>query len=264
MNPENTSVPTSTQAAQTAHAEVTTQSDPFANVGQQPATQSTAQQPPEPPTQTTTPAPQPENPTQPTNPQPETPPETPKTDPQATQPLTGKEYDEQVTKDLEAIKAPEAPDVSTIDQNDMESLNRFFKERDEALLAQAEARMQRQEVIRTHEQRVWGQAFEKYPTLRTNDTARNMVNDIRMAAHARGESITPAEAADRLLGLVNQNYQQGVADAHKQSETLSGQPMNGGGQPAPVNYRDDLIAVQDGGETALTSILDREIQNGRL
>lgn len=231
--------------------------DPFSTLFTQPAEpqQPQPQQPTEP---VTTPQPtQPTEPSQPTTTQPQEP------APQE-QYQTFEQYMESITADLPA--APEAPDPSKIDPNDEAGIKTFFDDLVNTAVERASAETKRNSAIQNNERNLWEGAFQKYGTLRDNTGLRDMVHSIRMASFHKGVAMTPTQAADQLLTVLKNQYQQGVADNQVVTTIQNVQPNGGGGQPVATTQDQNqvLTSVQTGGEVALANYLDGQIKAGNL
>lgn len=184
-------------------------------------------------------------------------------------PLTDYEtYDEYMARITKGVpQAPAMPDAEKVDPNDPASIKGFFDDLVTTAVAQAEAKMQRQTAIQTSEKRLWDAAMDKYGTLKTNKEVRDMVHNIRIANFQRGIAMTPTQAADRLLDALQKQYNKGVADNQVVTTYEQVQPTGGqSGAPIPttLDTKSALESVQNGGETALAELLDREIKAGRL
>ena len=153
------------------------------------------------------------------------------------------------------------PDISKIDGNDPAAIQQWFKDYAETIEHNAMAKAERKARMQTIEQRAWNEAFDKYPSIKTNKNLRDTVHAIRIRAFQQGNPISPTQAAQQLLESLNAQYRQGQADSKVQSQTVQVQPQFGGTQTptAPSGIQqDDLVAVQDGGEQALAEILARQ------
>lgn len=247
--------PTQSQPQPQAAPEVTGQpQDPFAAFGQP----QTPTEPQAPPQQQTEPNPQPQQPTE------------PQSAPQPTQAPTEQfqtfdEYMASVTKGVG--DTPAQPDPSKIDPDDPNAIKGFFDELVNTAVKRAEQTIAKKQAIQTAERQVWDAAFEKYPSLRTNKKARDLVHSIRMGHFQRGQAISPTQAADTLLESMGQTYKQGVADSQVVTTIQNVQPQGGGtGQPVPttLDKQSHLEAIQTGGEQALTDYLQAKIDAGQL
>lgn len=262
--------------------------DPFASIfAQEPAT---------------TPKPTPPAPTTPTEPQPNPQPVQPPTEPvQPVQPLVPnmtpvepgatpapatpaapatpppvapakpeqyQSYEDYMKTALEGVPtAPEAPDPSTVPQDDPEKIKEFFTGLMNTAEKRFEAKFERKNAIQTAEKKAWDEAFGKYETLKTNKNVRDMVHNIRMGYFSKGVAITPTQAAEKLLSSINTSYKQGIADNQVTTTIEQVQPTGGGATPPAtpgVDKNTMLTQLQTGGEQALMGMLDNEIKNGRL
>lgn len=246
------------------------QADPFAQLFTTPTEPTPAPAaPPAAPTEPVAPvAPvaQPTEPVAPAEPTPAAPAEPAPAAPPAEEPIQS--YEDYMTSVLEGVPdAPASPDASKIDPEDPEAIKNFFDELVNTAVTKAEANIRRTQAIQTAEKQLWDKAFDKYASLRDNKKARDLVHNVRMGYFQRGQAITPTQAADILLESMGQQYRQGVADNQVVTTIESTQP-NAGGSTTPVPTtldRDNaLLAVQTGGEAALTDILSQEIAAGRL
>lgn len=257
--------------------------DPFASLF---ATEPTA------PAQPQTPPTQPTEPTQPQTPptqapaepaQPATPPQqqpqapeqgqqastTP--EPPATQPQTTDDYQSFEDYLNDALKgvpsAPELPDPEKIDPNDPQAIKSFFDGLVNTAVERSNAQFARQNAIQGKERQLWEGAFTKYPTLRSNKKARDIVHNLRMGYFQRNIAITPLQAANILLESTSQSYRQGVADNQVVTTIENVQPQGGGSAapvPTTVDKDEALLRLQTGGEAALADMLDVEVKAGRL
>lgn len=243
--------------------------DPFAAFAAQPPAQPAQPTQPEPqqpqPSQPEpTPTPQPQQPAEPSQAAPE--PQAP-AEPQ-TQPEQYQSYEEYIKSVIgDTGNEPESPDPSKISPDDPEAIKQFFDDLVNTAVTKATQETAKKAAIQSHERQLWDGAFDKYPSLKSNKNLRDMVHSIRMGHFQRGQAITPTQAADKLLESLGQQYKQGVADSQVQTTIEQVQPQGGGtGNPVAttLDKNDALLAVQDGGEQALTEILDQEIKAGRL
>lgn len=269
------------QTPPAAPTQPTEPSDPFAAIlGQEPP-----QTPPSAPTQPTEPtAPtqptQPAAPQQPTTPQPGQPSPTPQpsqptgtTQPTQTTPSQpgGDDYqtfDEYMKEAISSVgQEPTMPDPGSVDPNSPESIKGFFDNLVTTAVAKAEQSVNRKSAIQTKEQQLWGAAFDKYGSLRTNKSLRDMVHNLRMGYFQKGVAITPIQAADKVLEAFGTQYKRGIADNQVTTTIEQVQPNAGsGGNPVPttLDKNNVLEAVQTGGEDALAAYLDGEVKAGRL
>lgn len=238
--------------------------EPAATPTQQPAPQPTPQ--PETPVEPGVPAPQAQPAPQPQAPAAPAAPAIPgQSAPGEQQYQTFEEYMNSVTAGLPA--APTVPDPSTINPDDPAAIKGFFDELLSSAEKRFEANYERKQAIQNTEKKLWDGAFSKYPSLRDNKKARDLVHSIRMGHFQRGQAITPTQAAEILLDSMGQQYRQGVADSSVVTTIEQVQPQGGGtGQPVPTTLDKEsvLTAVQTGGETALAAYLDGEIKAGRM
>lgn len=215
-------------------------------------------QPTEPPT------PQPQQPTEPVQPAPQAPAQMPAPVDEAPTFETYDEYIARVTAGVPVV--PDQPDPSKINPDDPEAIKGFFDELINTAVTKAQAETQKSTAIQTAERRAWDEAFEFSPTLKSNKKLRDIVHNIRVANFQRGVALTPIQAAQQLLEISGASYNKGVADNQVITTYEAVQP-NGGGSGTPIETsldKDSTIkAVQDGGESALAGILDREIKAGR-
>jgi len=222
--------------------------DPFAGMGIQPPVQQPVAQP--------QPAPQADPVQQPQAPV------APVQQPQETQ----QSYEERVNNYLKQIPEPAPiPDISKYNGDNDEDVQKFFADFSQSIISQLEQKNERARAVQTMETEVWEEAFKKYPSLRTNKVMRDTVHTIRTGNHVQGKYITPTQAADTFLQGLNQQYNQGVVDSQVQQRIEQVQPM-GGQTNAPVQMvskNDELLAVQEGGEEALTQILANRFNSGQ-
>lgn len=240
--------------------------DPFASFAPQ-----APQQPAEPTYQPSEPGTQPQQPQAPQAPiHPETPaapqyqpqPQTqPEAQPQS--PMTVDAYLDGIFGELPS--EPSMPDPSKVDPDSPEGIQQFFTDLMTTAEKRFEAKHARNSAIQAAEKKAWEDAFDKYGSLRSNTKLRDMVHAIRMNEFNKGVAITPTEAAERLLGVMQQQYQKGVADNQVVTTIEQTQPTGGSSQQMPTTVDADnaLRAVQTGGEQALAQILDQQIKAGR-
>jgi len=236
---------------------------------QQPA-QPTAQpapssQPQDPFAMMAQPAPQPQPQAQPQQPAPQAP--TPQAQPQAQPQEEFMSFDDYMNSVTAGVgDAPAMPDMSKVDPNDEAGIKNFFDDLVNTAVQRAEQSVNRKSAIQTAERKVWDEAFGKYPTLRENKPIRDMVHSIRMGEFQRGVAITPTQAAEKLLGAFQQQYQRGITDNQVQTTIEQVQPSGGGGQtiPTTVDRESVLTSIQTGGETALADYLDGQIKAGNI
>jgi len=241
------------------------QGDPFATLFTQPTEPAAPTAQPAQPTQPTevTPTQQPQQPVEPSQPAPQAQPQQPvqpQAQPQAPQTQTYEQYLDSV---LQGIPEPAAqPDPAQVNPDDPEAIKGFFNELVSTAVQQAEANLARKQAIQNSENKLWNQAFDKYGSLRTNTKLRDMVHAIRRTEFARGNAITPTQAAETLLTALQGQYQQGVADNQVVTTIEQVQPNGGGSTTVPTTMDADkaLLAVQTGGETALAQILDAQFK----
>lgn len=229
------------------------------------------------------PAPQPTQPTEPSapsepvpTPQPTPPVETPQPTttpattptPQTTSEEQYQSYDDYMKEAIGNLPpAPELPDHSKISPDDEAGIKNFFDNLVNTAVERAKQETARTNAIQATERTLWDAAFDKYGSLRKNKELRDMVHSIRMGHFQKGVAITPTQAADKLLGALKAKYQEGVADNTVVTTIESTQPQGGqSGQPVPttLDKQNVLLAIQDGGETALAEHLDAEIKAGRM
>lgn len=209
------------------------------------------------------------NPAQPTEPTPTPQPQTPAepSQPTAPQPEQFQSFDDYMNEVLGDVGKPkDMPDPNKIDPNDVEGIKGFFDELVNTAVERAKAETTRSQAIQNAERRQWDNAFEKYPTLRTNKDVRDMVHAIRMGEFRKGVAITPTQAAEKLLSAMNSRYKQGVVDNQVQTTITQVQPTGGGSQQVPTGggTQATLESLQTGGEVALADYLDAEIKAGRI
>lgn len=222
-------------------------------------------QPTQPPVE---PAQQPTQPTQPTEPaqpqapptQPQEQPTQPQTPPQQPDQLTVDQYMKEVFGDMPEI--PGLPDASKVNPDSPESVQQYFDDLMTTAEKRFEAKYNRNQAVQNAEKKAWEDAFDKYGSLRSNGQLRDMVHAIRMNEFNRGVAITPTQAAERLLGALQQQYQRGVADNQVVTTIEQTQPVGGGSTSVPTTMDADksLLAVQQGGEEALAQILDAQFK----
>lgn len=235
--------------------------DPFAAfAAPTPQTEPTPTPQPQPPAEPSQPAPEPQ--AAPQQPEPAEPPQ-PEAQPERYQSF--EEYMKSVGGDAPAPTSELDP--SKINPDDPEAIKGFFDEVVNTAVQRATQVAQRQTALQAREKSLWDASFEKYPSLKSNKNLRDMVHSIRMGYFQRNIAITPTQAADKLLESLGQQYRQGVADNQVHTTIEQVQPTGGGtGQPVTTtaDAQQAMIAVQEGGEEALTQLLDQEIRAGRL
>lgn len=226
----------------------------------EPAPQPTPSPEPQPAPQPTEPQPQP-NPTEPTpqvNPQPQ-----PTTDPTRQQ-LTYDEYLESLTKNIP--EPPKLPNPSEVKEDDPEALAKFFEDYGNAMEQRLIARQQQQVVVQQAEGTAWREVFAKYPEIEANPTLRDTVHRIRVGAYQNGESLSPIQVADALVGTLHNEYRKGTNDTLVQTRVQNSQPLNGGGQPPAVpaiNY-EALQQPGQAGTDAAVGQLEAMIRAGQI
>ena len=163
-------------------------------------------------------------------------------------------------------QAPEAPDPSKINPEDEEGIKNFFDDLVNTAVQRASAETQRNTAIQNKERALWDAAFEKYPSLRNNTSMRDIAHNIRMGEFRKGIAMTPTQAADKLLEMLREQHQQGVADATVVTTMQQTQPTGGGGQAVPTTIDSDNLykSLQVGGEDALAAYLDTQVKAGNL
>lgn len=229
--------------------QVTTQvqDTPQPNAAPQPAPQPTSQEvstatPQEPSSQPTQNVPEPAQPTQ------------------NTQQMTYDEYLESLTKDIPTVEMPKPTDV---DQKDPDGLVKFFDDYSEKLLEKARQDNLKQSIVQNAEREAWGQVFTKYPEIQNNNDLRDTIHNIRMGAYSRGQSLSPIQVADALVGTLHTEYKKGVNDTNVQTKVVDSQPLGGGSQ-APVAPEVNYEALQTGGEQAAVAQLEALMAAGKL
>lgn len=245
---------------QTPSQQPTQPTDPFAELFSQPQQQPTQPtQPAQPTQQASEPfqAPQAQQ-VQPVA-QPQVQPVQP-VQPEAPQTQTYEQYIESVLKGLP--EAPAQPDPTKVDPNSEEAIGKFFTDLMTTAEQRFEANYARKMAIQNSERQLWDDAFSKYASLKENPQLRDMVHAIRMAEFKKGFALTPAQAADRLVGALRNQYQKGVADNQVVTTIEQTQPNGGNGTSVTTTMDSDkaLLAVQTGGETALAQILDAQFR----
>lgn len=218
--------------------------------------------PAEPPVQPAEPVAQPE--AQPVA-QPVAPPVAPPTESvvqpaQPTETLSVEQYMDEIFGTTPAI--PDMPDPAQVNPDSPEGIQQFFTDLMTTAEQRFEAKAARNNAIQTAEKRAWEDAFDKYGSLRSNTQLRDMVHAIRMNEFNRGVAISPTQAAERLLGALQQQYRQGVADNQVVTTIEQTQPVGGSSTPVQTTADKDkaLLAVQHGGEAALAQILDAQFK----
>lgn len=221
---------------------------------EQPAVQPTEPQPQANP-QEPAPQPNPQAPQNPQNPQPT------QQAPQENKPqLTYDEYLDSLTKDIKPIEMPKPTDVN---KDDPDGLVKFFEDYEQKILEKARQENQKQAIVQSAERQAWGEVFTKYPEIQNNTDLRDTIHNIRMGAYSRGQSLSPIQVADALVGTLHKEYKKGVNDTNVQTRVVDSQPLNGGGQPpqqAQVNYE----ALQSGGEQEAVRQLEALMASGKL
>lgn len=248
------------------------QGDPFATLftSEQPSepTAPTQAQPPAQPTEPTSQQQQPAAQPQPGQTVQPAEPAQPAAQPAAQeQPQPQESFDDYMARILDGVEpAPEMPDPTKINPESEEDIGNFFKDLMTTAEQRFEANYNRKQAIQNSERQLWDSAFDKYGSLRSNKELRDMVHAVRMSDFNKGIATTPTQAADKLLGALQQKYQQGVVDNQVQTTIEQVQPQGGGGQTVPttLGQQNVLESVQTGGEVALTDYLNKEIQAGRL
>lgn len=164
-----------------------------------------------------------------------------------------------------APEIPDLPDASKVNPDSPEGIQQFFTDLMTTAEQRFEAKAARNNAIQNAEKQAWEAAFTKYGSLRTNTQLRDMVHAIRMNEFNRGVAISPTDAAERLLGALQQQYRQGVADNQVVTTIESTQPVGGSSTPVQTTADKDrdLLSVQTGGETALAQILDAQFKAQR-
>lgn len=187
--------------------------------------------------------------------------------PQPTAPEQIETYEQKVERALASLPpVPEAPKLSSVNADSPEEVETFFKNWAESIKAEVRQEGDRARVFQNMEAEAWQEAFNKYPTLKSDRSLRDTVHALRVGNHSSGVYQTPLQAAESLLTSLNKRYKEGVTDSNVISTIESSQPTGGASnQPTPVSGGiQDLLSVQDGGATALTSILTNRINNGQL
>lgn len=170
------------------------------------------------------------------------------------------EYLDSLTKDIKPVEMPKATDVN---HEDPDGLNKFFTELADKTVEKARQEFQKEQIIQTAESRAWQEVFTKYPEVQENTKLRDTIHNIRMGAYSRGESVSPVEAADALVGTLHNEYKKGINDTNVQTRVQASQPLNGGGNPQPtpaINYE----ALQEGGRDAAVMQLTQMINDGKI
>lgn len=208
----------------------------------QPAPQPQAQEPSAPVTQPT------QNPQEPAVPAVNTP------------QLSYDEYLDSLTKDIKPI---ETPNPTEIDQKDPEGLVKFFAEYKKSIIEESKQENLKQAIVQNAEREAWGQVFTKYPEIQNNNDLRDTIHNIRMGAYSRGQSLSPVQVADALVGTLHTEYKKGVNDTNVQTKVVDSQPLGGGSQ-APVAAEVNYEALQTGGEQAAVAQLEALMAAGKL
>lgn len=235
--------------------------DPFSQMfAQDPAPQPQPTQPTEPVT-----TPQPQQPTEPTQPT------TTEPAPQAPVQQPTEQYqsfEDYMASITEGLPDPQVatPDPTKIDPNDTEGIKNFFDDLVNTAVQKASAQTERTQAIQNSERALWDDAMDKYGSLRTNKNLRDTVHAIRMTEFRKGVAITPTQAAEKLLGMMNAKYNEGIAANQVVTTIQDVQPNGGGGQPVPTTTEQTNVyqAIQQGGETALAEYLDGQIKAGKM
>lgn len=166
-------------------------------------------------------------------------------------------YDEYLDSLTQKIPKPaEFPKPTEIDQNDPEALVKFFEEYGRVTVERAQAAMQEQQVVQTAEARAWKEVFTKYPEIENNPQLRDTIHNIRMGAYHQGQSHSPLQVADALVGTLHAEYKRGVNDTNVQTRIQDSQPLNGGSNPQPapaVNYE----ALQQPGQAGIDAAVQQ-------
>lgn len=174
--------------------------------------------------------------------------------------LSYDEYLDSLTKDIKPVELPKATDV---DKDDPEGLNKFFDDYGKKMIEQARQELQKEQVVQAAEARAWQDVFTKYPEVLEDKNLRDTIHNIRMGEYSRGQSRSPLEVADQLVGALHSRYVKGINDTNVQTHIQESQPLNGGGQPQPqpaVNYE----ALQEGGRDAAVMQLTQMIEQGKI
>lgn len=177
------------------------------------------------------------------------------------------DFDAYMERIMQGVPQPQAqPDPEKVDPNNVDDIKGFFDDLVNTAVQRAEVNLARKNAIQNAEKQLWDEAFKEYGTLRDNKPLRDTVHAIRMSHFNRGQAITPTQAAKVLLQSLGDQYRQGIADNQVVTTYEQVQPNGGGTASVPTTMGQDemMKAVQTGGETALTAILDANIKAGKL
>lgn len=213
------------------------------------------------------PAPQPEpaptNQETPPQPTPQTPPAPQPTPDPTPDPNKSQSFDDYLASLTKDIEVPELPKATDVKGDDPESLDKFFTEFGDKIVERALSKVQQGEVVKQAEARAWNDVFTKYPEVKENQQLRDTIHNIRLGAYARGQSLSPVEVADQLVGTLHGEYKRGVNDTNVQTKVQESQPL-GGGTPAPAAPSINYEALQDGGINEATKQIEALMAAGKI
>lgn len=167
----------------------------------------------------------------------------------------------------EPQQQPNTPNLAELNQDDPQAIQQFFEQWGESIYQRATSDVRREFALRAKEEQVWNEAFEKYPSIKSNKNLRDMIHNIRMGSFNRGVAMTPVQAAEQLLKGMNMQYRQGMADQQVQTTIQSTQPNGGGGVeviPQQPGGNTSLVQAAQGNEADLVAALDAQIKAGNL
>ena len=157
------------------------------------------------------------------------------------------------------IKMPTEEDF----QRDEKALENFFTGLVDTAVQRAQEASQRQSVIKEAETNAWNDVFAKYPEIKESKQLRDTIHNIRIGAYQRGQSMSPTEVADQLIGELHREYKKGVNDTNVQTTVRSSQPIGGGSRQQP-SVGVDFAKLQDGGRNAAVSELEKLMSQGLI
>lgn len=161
---------------------------------------------------------------------------------------------------IEMPKVPTQEELSSDDQ----ALTKYFGDLVDTAVKKALQENNQQTTIRQTEQRAWESVFEKYPEIKESKGLRDTIHNIRVGAFQRGQALTPLQVAEQLIGDLHTQYKKGVNDTNVQTTVRDSQPLGGGTTPPPTGASVDYSKLQDGGQNAAVSELEKLIQQGKI
>lgn len=170
------------------------------------------------------------------------------------------EYLKSLTKDIQEPELPKATDVKV---DDPDGLDKFFTDYGEKLVEKAMTKMNKNTIVQAVEAKAWGEVFQKYPEIQENQQLRDTIHNIRMGAYARGQSLSPVQVADQLVGTLHGEYKRGVNDTNVQTRVQASQPT-GGATPAPAAAAVNYEALQDGGTNEAVKQIEALMAAGQI